>query len=251
MMVRVLIGVGVLAVALVVWNVIAARTDSTARTPVNLEYETPQELIALATPVTEGPDGAAVTVMDFSDYSCPACRTFATRVKPVLDAAYVDRELVQFAYYDFILGSFPNSFVAARAARCANDQAGYWAYHDRLFQQQDSWARMADPVATLERYAEDLGLDGAEFRSCLRSDRHADVVTANSLLGQQLGVSQTPTIMVNTGVGRATRVDDWGNIEAYRGVIDEALARAGVAPSAEGAAEGEPEPDEGEPEAGS
>ena len=46
--------------------------------------------------------------------------------------------------------------------------------------------------------AEELGLDRAAFKGCLRSDRHADVVTANLRLAEQLDVYSTPTVLVRS-----------------------------------------------------
>jgi len=174
-----------------------------------------------------GDPEAPLAILDFSDYSCPSCRQFTSTVKPFLDQGYVQQGLARFQYYDFPLPGFPNSFLAARAARCAGDQDAYWPFHDELFRNQPSWSIMADPVSTFEGYAGNLGLDRGAFRSCLRSDRHADVVTANRDLGRELGVQGTPSIFVNTGEGRAVRVEDWGNTAAVRQVLDEALARMG------------------------
>src|SRR5690606_31043959 len=95
---------------------------------------------------------------------------------------------------------------AARAARCAGDQGRYWEYHDALYARQARWSgRSSTPLNDFEEYAAELGLDRAAFSACLRSDRHAEVVTANIMLGERLGVRGTPTVIVN---GR--RVERWG-----------------------------------------
>jgi protein-disulfide isomerase len=225
----VLIAVAVVAAGIVIWNVISSATDRTARTPVIIEDESPENLLRLATPTERGSADTPVILMDFSDYSCPACRQFATLVKPVLDAEYVETGLIRFHYYDFpIVQNFPNSFLAARAARCAGDQDAYWPFHDQLFGAQDAWSRQADAAPTFEDYARELGLDGGEFRRCLRSDRHAETVSANLLLARQLNVNVTPTIILNTGEGRGQRIEQWNNTTQVRALIDEALVRLGI-----------------------
>jgi protein-disulfide isomerase len=224
-------GVALVAAAIVIWNVLSTATDRTVRSPVAIEDQSPENLLRLATPVERGSPDTPVIVMDFSDYSCPACRQFATLVKPTLDAEYVDAGLIRFQYYDFpIVTNFPNSFLAARAARCAADQDAYWPFHDQLYRAQDAWSRQADAAPSFEDYAQQLGLDRGEFRSCLRSDRHAEAVSANLLLGRELGVGATPTIFLNTGEGRAQRIEGWGNTAQVRALIDEALVRLGVEP---------------------
>ena len=228
----VLAAVAILAVAVVIWNVVSSATDPTVRAPVDLGDPSAQELLALALPTEAGNPETPIVIMDFSDYSCPACRQFASQAKPLLEASYVETGLARFQYFDFpIVNNFPNSFLAARAARCAGDQGAYWPFHDQLFRVQESWSRQADAAPSFEEYAGALGLDRRAFRSCLRSDRHAATVTANLLLGQELGVSGTPTIFLNTGEGRARRVENWTNLGQVRALLDEAVERLGVQPT--------------------
>ena len=221
-----LTGAGVLAVAIIGWNVVSEIFDETSRTSVEIEFETSQELLALAQGVELGNPDAPVTLIEFGDYQCPACQNFFRQAKPILDVSYIEPGRVRFVFYDFPLeGTHPNAFLAARAARCAGDQDGYWGYHDRLFLNQIAWSVQADPVGDFVGYAEDLGLDRGEFRSCLQSDRHADVVSANQILGIQLGAQSTPTVMLDAGDGRATWIDNWTT--NLRPVLEAALAEAG------------------------
>jgi protein-disulfide isomerase len=174
--------------------------------------------------------------MEFGDYQCPTCRDFFQLAKPFLDMTYVQEGQVAFIFHDFPLyEGHPHAFLAARAARCAGDQGDYWGLHDRLFQNQAQWSTRPDPSGDFVGYAEELGLDATTFESCLASDAHAEVVTANRLLGEQLGVQGTPTILVDTGEGRAIRMDDWG-IESIRRIVEGALPSA---PADSGAAPGD------------
>jgi protein-disulfide isomerase len=217
-------GAAVLALLIVAWNVFTSFTDTTVREPVEVAYDSPRELLELAQGIESGDPDAPITVMEFSDYQCPACQAFFRQVKPFLDREYVNEGKVRFVYYDFPLVTIhANAFLASRAARCAGDQDGYWPFHDRLFQAQSEWAGLSDPAGRFERYADEVGLDRSEFRSCLRSDRHAEVVTANLILGEQLGVSGTPSVIMDTGEGRPIRVQDWSNMNAFREILDEAL----------------------------
>ena len=218
-------GAAVLAAGIVGWNLVSSVFDETARSSIEIQYDTPEELIEMAQGVSSGNPDARVTIMEFGDYQCPACQNFFRQAKPILDVSYIEPGRVQFVFYDFPLeGTHPNAFVAARAARCAGDQDRYWEYHDRLFQDQINWSLQADPVGDLVGYAADLGLDRATFRGCLRSDRHAEVVSANQIMALQLGVQTTPTVMLDAGDGRATWVDNWTT--NLRPILEEALAAA-------------------------
>jgi protein-disulfide isomerase len=218
-------GAAVLAVLVMGWNVISSLTDSTAREPVALDYDSPRQLLEMARGVESGDPAAPIRIMEFSDFQCPACQAFFRGVKPMLDREFVDEGRALFVYYDFpLVDIHPNAFLAARAARCAGDQDAYWPYHDRIFQTQPEWSGLSDPASRFERFAGEVGLDQGAFRSCLRSDRHAEVVTANLLLGQQLGVSGTPTVILDTGEGRPIWVRN-ENLGELRDMLNEALAR--------------------------
>lgn len=227
---RILLVVGLIVAGVIAWNVLFTTTGEGARAPVPLEHGDAQELVQMARGIEHGDPDAPVTIMDFSDYQCPSCQAFATQAKPFLEDPYIREGHVRFVYYDFPLMSIhAHAFFAARAARCAGDQDAYWPFHDELFRRQSEWARQADPFSAFVGYAGDLGLDRSAFRSCLGSDRHADVVTANLRLGEQLGVTGTPTLFVSTGEGRGERLQDWSPVN-MSARIDEALQRLGHTP---------------------
>ncbi len=184
---------------------------SGAMEPVELEgLDDPQELVEFADPVELGDPDAPVTIVEFADYQCPACQQYASQVLPSVKSQLVDEGRVRYRFYDFpLVEMHQNAFYAARAARCAGEQERYWDYHDELFLHQSTWAASGNPRSHFTGYADDLGLDVNDFESCLRSDRYADVVTANQMLGRQLGVSGTPTIFVDRGDGAAIRVQEW------------------------------------------
>ncbi|MFP3948023.1 MAG: DsbA family protein, partial [Longimicrobiales bacterium] len=60
------------------------------------------------------------------------------------------------------------------------------------------------------------------FEGCLRSDMHARTVTANMRLGEVLGVSGTPTVMVSEGRGMANRLMS-NDFDSIREAVDEAI----------------------------
>ncbi len=175
------------------------RGSSGASEPVDLGNIQDRELVELAQGIIFGDPDAPVTIMEFGDYQCPACRSFALLTKPQLDLAYIETGQAKLVYHDFPLSIHPHAFVAARAARCANEQDRYSDYHDALFRTQEAWSPLQNATNHFNELAGDVGLDTEAFRECLESDRHADVVTANVLLGERLGVGGTPTIFVHHG----------------------------------------------------
>jgi protein-disulfide isomerase len=178
-----------------------------------------RQLLERAEGVTVGDDDAPVQILVFSDYMCPSCAVWAGQIEKMMKAEFVATGKVRYTYYDFPLGgNFKHSFVAARAARCSGDQGRYWEYHDRLLGSQQSWAYSQNtPVAQFIQMAAEVGIDTRSFESCLRSDRHAEVVTANRVLGQTLGVGGTPTVFLN---GR--QLTGWSDYREVRAAIQAA-----------------------------
>lgn len=200
---------------------------------VELDVPNARALYEQAVPVRLGPEDAPVKIVEFGDFQCPSCGTFSLQVRPAIVEQYVNTGRVQFVFYDFPLVSIhDNAFLAARAARCAGDQpapgAGsdgnaYWPYHDKLFEEQGNWAYQGSVVGDFVDYAEELGLDAGAFEECVKSDRFADVVTANRRLGDQLRITGTPTILINN-----RRIGNWNPAQLSQ-AIEAALGASGEA----------------------
>lgn len=81
-----------------------------------------------------GDDNAEVVLMVFSDFECPYCKTFAQETLSELETKYIDKGEIRFAFHDMPLESIhPKARRAANAARCANEQGGFYEYHNELF----------------------------------------------------------------------------------------------------------------------
>ncbi len=213
------------------WSALSGALSSAATQPivsiVEGEMDDLQALVNMATGVERGDPDAPITILEFGDFQCPACQQFATFVKPQIDLAYVETGIARFVFHDYpIVSGHAHAFLAARAARCALDQGEqyFWPFHDQLFSHQSTWAvSQGPPTNAFESYAATIGLDVDDYASCLGSDRHADVVSANMRLGIELGVSGTPTLFVSKGGGMGVRVNRWNEFEGFQDVIDRLL----------------------------
>jgi len=211
--------VAVLGVGIITYQVGSSALGSTVSQPIALDgLEDPTRLMEMARGVVMGNPDAEITIIEFADFQCPACQAFARQVKPLVVAEFVTPGTAKFMFYDFpLVAIHPNAFLAARAAHCAEDQGRFWEFHDVLFANQSQWAGQQNTAGILENYAADLGLDEDGFEGCLRSDRHAALVTANMELANQMGAPGTPTIMVTRGRGIGQRVDS--SVEGIRQAI--------------------------------
>lgn len=198
-------GVAVIGSAVVVSQIVGGLPGDAATEPVELVMEDDAALLEMATGITHGDPDHEIEIMLFVDYQCPSCRQFALMVEPQIKVRLVETGRAKFVQYDFVTGSFPHSFLAARAARCAGDQGLYNQYHDILFRNQDEWSYETEASGSFSEYAEEIGLDEDEFDACLHSDRHAEVVTANLQLARGLLIRGTPSVVLRAP-GRLQRI---------------------------------------------
>lgn len=170
-------------------------------------------------PVRGNPD-APVTIVEFSDFHCPFCR----RAHPVIQqllAKYGDR--VRLVYKDMPLDNLhPNARAASEAGLCAAAQGKFWEFHDKLFASEPD-----SSPATLNRLAQEVGIDVAPFEACYKERRFKTQVEASVQDGSRLGVTGTPTFFIN---GR--NVTGALPLESFAKVVDEELKRAQPAAAA-------------------
>lgn len=168
-------------------------TPATTLQPVAMSPEQLQRVPG----ISQGQANAPVVIMEFADFQCPACGTFASFSKPLVKD-YIDNGTVRFVWYDFPLVQIhKNATLAARAGRCANEQNRFWDFHDLMFGRQGQWSESNDAADLFVDYAQESGLDRAAFNTCLRSDKYQKEVSESFQLGTTLGVQGTPTLFVN------------------------------------------------------
>lgn len=79
----------------------------------------------------KGKLGAAVEIVEFSDFECPYCTDVYPVMKSVLEK-YGDK--VVFEYRHLPLSFHPYAQKAAEAVECAGAQGKFWEMHDALFE---------------------------------------------------------------------------------------------------------------------
>jgi protein-disulfide isomerase len=149
----------------------------------------PVQNISVDDDPARGAVNAPVTVVEFTDFQCPACAA----MHPVLDEvlkSYGDK--VRFVVRDFPLNQHQNARKAAEAADAANAQGKFFEYIAILFQHQS-----ALDIPSLKKYASDLGLDRAKFDAALDRGVYAAEVKHDMEDGEIYGVGSTPTIFIN------------------------------------------------------
>ena len=136
-----------------------------------------------------GPVNAPVTIVEFTDFQCPACAAMHPVLEEVLKS-YGDK--VRFVVRDFPLNQHENARKAAEAADAANEQGKFFEYIAILFEHQK-----ALDIASLKKYASDLGLNRTKFDAALDRGIYAAEVDHDVQDGEMYGVGSTPTIFIN------------------------------------------------------
>jgi len=137
-----------------------------------------------------GPANAAVTIVEFSDFHCPYCRSVQATLTQLL-AKYPTQ--VRLVYKHFPLDDrHPQARHVAEASWCAQRQNKFWEFHDAVY------ANPADGnESTISGLATKTGLDMKAFAECLSSGKASAMVQTQIDEGGHYGVDGTPGFFVN------------------------------------------------------
>ncbi|MDP3057680.1 MAG: prolipoprotein diacylglyceryl transferase [bacterium] len=160
----------------------------------------------------KGPETAPVTIIEFSDFQCPYCKSENDVVKQVL-AAYPDK--VRLVFKNFPLPAHTEAEFAAEAAECAGDQGKFFEMGDVLFANQAKLDK-----ASITKYARNLKLDAKKFKDCTDSGKFKDKIANDIKIGTEFGIGGTPAFFVGDEfTGGAL------SFEQFKEIIDGQLAK--------------------------
>lgn len=162
---------------------------------------------------------APVTLVEYSDFQCPACAAYAPIVRQV-EAAFPDTLRLVFRHYP-LAQIHANAIPAARAAEAAGRQGKFFEMHDMLFVNQRDWSTLADPGDTFARYAEKLGLDMDGFRSDITQADLDKKIDADRATGDRLKIRGTPTFYLN-----GAPLENPASLDAFKAAVQKALDAA-------------------------
>lgn len=171
---------------------------------------------------SKGDENAKVTVVEFADFQCEACKAAYPAVKQLMEE-YKGKG-VKLTLRNFPLPNHKNSQIAANAAEAAGEQGKYWEMHDILFENQEAWT--ADPpqpktaaqaIELMMQYGQQLGLDMEKFKVAVESRKFNEKLSRDMADGEEQQVTGTPTFFVN---GKKLQ-----SITELRAAIDSELAR--------------------------
>lgn len=168
---------------------------------------------------TQGAGNKNVTLVEYGDFQCPACKQYFPLVKQVKEA-YGDDITFQFRHFP-LTQIHQNAMAAHRAAEAAGRQGKFFEMHDLLYENQDSWASLPDPTSVFESFANQLGLNIEQYKTDIASESVAGTINADIKQGNDAGVSSTPTFVLN-----GQKIENPESFDGFKKVIDEAIANS-------------------------
>jgi protein-disulfide isomerase len=186
------------------------------------------EIIAITPAALPNADGlslgdanALVTIDVFEDFQCSACKRFTENTEPLIIQNLVATGRARYVFHNYSFldgvgaGNGGESDQAANASMCANEQGKFWEMHSILYTNWNSENQGAFSDRRLQAMAESIGLDMNAFNSCFNTNKYESEIQADFELGQEMGVSGTPTVFVN-----GQRVGQGNSVPSYEQIAE-------------------------------
>lgn len=179
--------------------------------------------------VIKGNAKAPVTMIIYSDPSCPFCGAAAGGNQQVID--YLKQRdpswvaplppimdtYVKSGQVKVVFRYFPGHGTGETAMKillCANEQGKFWELHDKVFQNQD----VAADEAKVKDLARSVGADVDKINSCLTSKKYDQKIAKDTASGRAIGVQGTPDFFIN-----GKEVGGAQSYSAFQSIIEAAL----------------------------
>lgn len=159
-----------------------------------------------------GPEQAAVTIVEFSDFQCPYCANLSKILNQVAEKYPQD---VKHVFKNFPLGMHAFAKPAAKASLAAGAQGKFWEMRQKLF---DNFRTINQE--NIIKYATELGLDMEKFQQALNDSKYDALVEEDLQDGELADVGGTPTIFINGKRFQGNR-----SVEGFEAAIKSYIAK--------------------------
>lgn len=182
-----------------VWYGNYVRQDN--RLAPEIRPEQPENNMPIEAVFSLGNETAPVVIEVFSTYGCFFCARYYVDTIEQFITEYVNTGKVRLVYhhFDFIDPARDMDVsLATQATFCANDQNASWEYKDKLFAVlMTDEAIRANEQEYLIQIAQNLNLNVADFRNCLESQKHLELIRSKSRDIMDRGINSTPATFLN------------------------------------------------------
>ncbi len=199
----------IIIIVLVIWGMIAAGQKAS------------RESVALPLPDkitsddwTRGNASSTVTLVEYSDFQCPACYSYFPMVEKLFKESSTTILMV---YRHFPLPQHANAIPASKASEAAGKQGKFWEMYNIIFTNHDLWENSTDAKTIFTEYAKKLGLDMTKFASDYALKEIEDKITTSVKAGSKAGINSTPTFYLN-----GKKIKNPSDYVEFKKLIDEA-----------------------------
>lgn len=156
------------------------------------------DLKSKVTGPTRGPADAKVTIVEFGDLQCPACKA----AQPTIDKLLSDVPQAKLVFQQFPLTTLHKwAFAAAKYGECVREQNpdAFWKYQSTVYDNQPSMESLNEDEATpkLKEFAVQSGADASKLDPCFNNPATTAKIYHSQELGKSLDVTSTPTLFIN------------------------------------------------------
>lgn len=160
--------------------------------------QTETQLVTGQSPV-RGAGNAKVTIVEFSDLQCPACKRFEDFLTAAISENNQVRENVRVIYKHRPLSIHDWARRAAQVAVCANLQSegAFWEVHDYFYKNQSA-INAGNFEATFAAFLRQHGeINGPQLHACVAENKASAIIERDESLADEYNVNSTPTVYIN------------------------------------------------------
>lgn len=140
--------------------------------------------------IVVGDSDAVVTVVVFSDFQCPFCRSASDDYMSLLQESGGDLRII---FRNLPLEQLhPSARLLAAGGICSYSMGDFKEYHNRVFALQDTLKSLSEGELVTLLHPE----SNEEFRACMSSAWVQDVIEQDLAAADELGATATPTLIV-------------------------------------------------------
>ena len=210
------IWIGILVIILTIfWGLIALVNTNNPSSGHTSQTGTPakvsKEDITLGTA-----DKAKVTLIEYADFQCPACSTYAEFVKQ-LNKDFGSNLFIVYRLFP-LTNIHKNAMSSAQVAVAAHKQNKFWEMSELLYQNQASWADSTSVLQIFTDYAKKLNLNIDQFTSDYNADSTKKFINKEENEGTSIGITYTPSFFVNGKL-----IENPQDYATFRQIIQNAL----------------------------
>jgi protein-disulfide isomerase len=169
---------------------------------------------------SRGPKDAAVTIVEFGDLQCPACKA----AQPAIEALVAAEPNARFVFQNFPLEMHNWAAKGAAYADCVGraSNAAFWKFIAKTYEtQSDITAANADEKLTA--LAAGAGLKAEDIAACATTPVTKANVDASLALGKEVNITGTPTLFINgRSIGNVSQIP----ADSLKGLVDFAAKNA-------------------------